>query len=86
MHTLFLPTGRLVKIACGYTTASFGHGSQCRAISEVKNTNRPHSSGEEHDSKLGNSLTVIGIFFFFVSKCVIRVHDFIQLEVVRMTM
>ena len=41
---------------------TFGHGSQSRTISKVKYTNRPHSLGEEQDSKPGNSLTVIGIF------------------------
>ena len=50
-------------------------------VSKLKNTNRPHGSGEEQDSKLGNSLTLA----FLVSKRVIR-HDLIQLEVVRMTM
>ena len=59
-----LPTGRLAKTACGGTTTSFGHESQCRTISKVKNTNRPHSLGEERDSTLGNSLTVIGIFLY----------------------
>ena len=41
------------------------HGSQCRTISKVKNTNRTHSLGEEQNSKLDNSLQmiVIGIFF-----------------------
>ena len=33
-------------------------------ISKVENTNRPHSLGEEQDSKLGNSLIVIGIFLY----------------------
>ena len=56
-----LPIGRLAKIACGSTT-SFGHESQCRTISKVKNT--PHSLGKEQDSTLGNSLTVIGIFLY----------------------
>ena len=41
----------------------------------------PHGSGEEQDSKLGNSLTLA----FKVSKRVIRL-DLIQLEVVRITM
>ena len=57
-----LPAGRLTKITCGCTTTSFGHGSQCRTISKGKKSNGPHSLGEEQDSKLGNSLTVIGIF------------------------
>ena len=48
---------------------------------QIKNTNRPHGSGEEQDSKLGNSLTLA----FLESKCVIR-HDLIPLEVVRKTM
>ena len=34
---------------------------------QIKNTNRPHGSGEEQDSKLGNSLTLA----FLVSKRVI---------------
>ena len=58
-----LPTGRLSKIACGGTT-SFGHGSQWRTISKVKNTNGPHSLCEEQDSTQCNSLMVIGIFCF----------------------
>ena len=48
---------------------------------QIKNSNRPHGSGEEQDSKLGNSLTLA----FLVSKRVI-IHDLILLEVVRMTM
>ena len=68
-----LPIGRLAKIACGSATTSFGHGSQCRTISKVKNDH--HSFGKEQDSTMGNSLTVIGIF---VSKRVIplaRLHS-----------
>ena len=52
-----------------------------RKCFQVKNTKRPHGSGEEQDSKLGNSLTLA----FLVSKRVI-IHDLILLEVVRMTM
>ena len=63
-------------------TASFGLGSQWGTVSKIKNTNRPHGSGEEQDSKLGNSLTLA----FLVSKRVIRHYDLIQLEVMRMTM
>ena len=62
-------------------TASFGLGSQRETVSKIKYTNRPHGSGEEQDSKLGNSLTLA----FLVWKRVIG-HDLIQLEVVRMTM
>ena len=40
-------------------TASFGLGSQWGTLS---NTNRPHGSGEEQDSKLSNSLTLALIF------------------------
>ena len=64
MYKLCSPPGRLAKIACGGTATSFGHGSQCRTISIVKNTNRPHSLGEEQNSTLGISLTVIGIFLY----------------------
>ena len=62
-------------------TASFGLGSQWGTVSKIKNTNKPHGSGEDQDSKLGNSLTLV----FLVSKHVIR-HDLIPLEVMRMTM
>ena len=48
---------------------------------QIENTNRPHGSGEDKDSKLGNSLTLA----FLVSKRVI-IHDLIPLEGMRMTM
>ena len=47
---------------------------------QIKNTNGPHGSGEEQDSKLGNSLTLA----FLVSKRVI-IHNLILLEAMRMT-
>ena len=72
-----LPTVRLGKSARLYMTVK----SFFWPWITVKNTNRPHGSGEEQDSKLGNSLTLA----FLVPKRVIR-HDLIQLEVVRMTM
>ena len=53
----------------------------CFQNSKSTHVHRPRGSGEEQDSKLGNSLTLA----FLVSKHVIR-HDLIQLEVVRMTM
>ena len=48
---------------------------------QIQSTNKPHSAGEEQDSKLGNSLTLA----FLVSKRVIG-HDLIQPEVMRMIM
>ena len=45
-HVLCSLPARLAKIACGCSTSSFGHGSQCRTISKVKNTNMAHSLGE----------------------------------------
>ena len=73
----------LAKSACGYDCEQllWPWITVRNCLFTIKNTNRPHGSGEEQDSKLGNSLTLA----FLVSKRVIG-QDLIQLEVVRMTM
>ena len=76
-----LPTVGLAKSACGYDCEQLLLALDHSEELFPKNTNRPRGSGEEQDSKLGNSLTLA----FLVSKRVIG-HDLIQLEVVRITM